>query len=639
MNAHNHVTLPRLLARRETTTLLNACAQPDRAYAIVLPDEKIFANTANWSNAHAARAYELIANGKVIGTLLAQGNASDSEHTLHQSLNLLIAQALEKREVANEALERYREINLMYRVSETIGASLDAQAIPQLVLDESKRVINARVGLVVINEGEAISKKACYGSEDHVAALLGAGHELIRTARAAIVSEQLESPVYCAILWAPFQVQDHLLGGVLLGRMPGDDMFTASDEKLLTALARQAAIALENTHLHQVELERERMRRELQLAYDVQASLIPRTVPKLEGWDFAAYWQPAREVSGDFYDFFAVPQGQAIAIADVSDKGMHAALFMALTRSTLRASMLAANSPADAIMQTNRLLCADSTGGMFVTLFYAQIEPARNAIAYVNAGHNPPIIYRAREHRLDTLSRTGVMLGFDESMPFDQNTVTLDQGDVIVLYTDGVTESMNAQHDQFTEERLENVILAHHGLSPKEMLNAIRREVSAFVADAPQFDDITMVIAKRLPDPHRLVIANAAVDDVPRLRDWVESECIAANASDDMAFAIKLSVEEACTNIVTHGYHSQPGAIQVQFAANAERIVLTITDHAPPFEPTKIPRPDLDADWHDRKIGGLGWFLISELMDTVRYSPDATNGNTLELIKHYIAKK
>ena len=625
--------LSRLLSRHEIADLLNAFALP---CALALADGKLFARTATWTHdaidlneRDAYRVYPLIVRGTTLGLLAVAGAATEAERALQCTLDLLIAQSLEKREVANEALERYREINLMYRVSETIGLSQDANAIPRMALDESQRVIRASAGMVLVGE----NVQASFGAESDLRALRVAASEVVGTPRASIISETHASE-FDAILWTPFKTQERVLGGIVLGRGAGELMFTASDEKLLMALAGQAAIALENVSLHQAELEKVRLKRELQLAYDVQASLIPRETPSVPGWEFAAHWQPAREVSGDFYDFFSVPTGQGIVIADVSDKGMHAALFMALTRSTVRASALAADSPADGLTGANRLLCADSTGGMFVTLFYAQLDPAKNEITYVNAGHNPPLVLRDATQELVELNRTGVMLGFDDSMEFGQRQVTLETGDMILFYTDGVTEANNAEGEQFGEERLRALLIEYANAAPSELLDALKHALAEFIGTAAQFDDITIVIAKRVPiTQQHITIQDATVASVPRLHEFVEAACAAVNADEDLTFAFKLAVEEACANIVQHGYYEQPGFIELDFDVDAERITVTIVDHAPAFDPTQIPRPNLQASWEARQIGGLGWHLIQELMDEVVYEPGTARGNVLTITK------
>jgi sigma-B regulation protein RsbU (phosphoserine phosphatase) len=538
MRTNDHITLPRLLERREMTALLQALTEslPSVRLALVRADGGIFVKTDNWAqDALAAmqataigrgwmnvtsnqviqtngyRCYPLIVGSNSIGALVAEGKSSNPdyplERALHRTLQWLVAQSLGKREMANEALERYREINLMYRVSETIGASLDAEAIPRMVLEESNRVIRADTGLVLLTtDGDeaAWETKSSFGTDARIAGLSGMISMFSDTPalseRPAILTDLPPAALaYSSVLWAPFRGQDHTLGGILLGRLRGQEVFTASDEKLLMALARQAAVAIENSRLHEQVLERERLKRELQLAREVQSSLIPRDIPGVPGWDFAAYWQPAREVSGDFYDFIARDKGQlGLAIGDVSDKGMHAALFMALTRSTLRASTLAARSPAEGLTQTNRLLCGDSTGGMFVTLFYAQLNPAKNDLLYVNAGHNPPLHYRAAKKELVELERTGIMLGFDDAHKFDQRSVQFQPGDFVFFYTDGVTESVNAENEQFGEDRLRRILRDHPGESPQEILRALQQSLNAFTGDIAPFDDITIVIAKRL---------------------------------------------------------------------------------------------------------------------------------------------
>ncbi|HEX7586915.1 MAG TPA: SpoIIE family protein phosphatase [Anaerolineae bacterium] len=534
MKTGETLLLHRLLERREMTSLLQALVGPDIRLALIRTDGEIFAITDNWSpearlglkdlstlldasagslvvHSNGCRGYPLIAGTTLVGALAGHGASPRGdfplERALHQTLQTLIAQAQGKREMANEALERYREINLMYRVSETIGVSLDPDAIPQMVLEESNHVIHANTGLVLLTprSGEANWQiKASFGAVNQIEALIQvAQEESMRGSlndRPAILTDlPSTSPAYGAVLWAPLKTQEQTLGGVMLGRPPGEEIFTASDEKLLTSLARQAAVAIENSQLHQAALERERLKRELQLAHDVQASLIPRQVPQITGWDFAAFWQPAREVGGDFFDFIPRDDGElGFVIADVSDKGMHAALFMALTRSTLRASTLAAPSPVKGLNRANRLLCADSTGGMFVTLFYGQLDPSASNLLYVNAGHNPPLHYHAAKKEFTELTRTGIMVGFDEAYKYKQRSVHLQRGDFILFYTDGVTESVNMQDEQFGEERLQRVLLDHCADSPAEIIQALKQSLTEFTGEAPQFDDVTIAVVKRL---------------------------------------------------------------------------------------------------------------------------------------------
>jgi sigma-B regulation protein RsbU (phosphoserine phosphatase) len=321
--------------------------------------------------------------------------------------------------------------------------------------------------------------------------------------RASIVALGLRS-----ILCVPLRHKGTNLGVIYVDNRLRAGIFTQDDLELLGAIASSAVIAIENARLYEVAVEKGRMERELQVAREVQSSLIPRGVPKIQGWELAARWVPAREVSGDFYDFIPVELagseshrsrgGLGIVIADVSDKGMPAALFMALTRSIVRASVAQGFSPAEGITKANKLVCADAADGMFVTLFYAQLDSLTNDLVYVNAGHDPPLLYRAKDERLISLGRTGMALGIDEDTRFEQRIVQFEPGDFVFLYTDGVTDAANAQWQAFERVRVEGVIQDSRALTMVELILRIESALSEFVGDSPAFDDITMLAMKRL---------------------------------------------------------------------------------------------------------------------------------------------
>lgn len=305
---------------------------------------------------------------------------------------------------------------------------------------------------------------------------------------------------YARVLHVPVKRGAQVIGVMSVNRSKSAPAYTDDDVRLLSLFANQAAIAIENARLYQVAVEKARMERELDMARTLQISLIPRELLKIAGWDLAAHWQPAREVSGDFYDVFPLARATryGLMIADVSDKGMPAALFMTSTRAILRASMTAARAPAHGIAHANRLICADTANGMFVTLFYAQCDPKTGEMVYVNAGHNPPLLYRKRKDQLSELARTGMALGVEEKSVFNQRTLKLNHGDFVLLYTDGVTEAINAEEQEFGVERLQQIILEKRHAPAAEMLAALEKAVSAFVGETLQSDDIAIVIVKRL---------------------------------------------------------------------------------------------------------------------------------------------
>ena len=186
-----------------------------------------------------------------------------------------------------------------------------------------------------------------------------------------------------------------------------------------------------------------------------------------------------------------------LVIADVTDKGMGAALFMALTRSMVRASLEMADSPAEAITKANRLVCANSSSAMPVTLFYGLIGPEDGEIVYVNAGHNPPLIYRSASKSFEELSRTGILLGVDESLVLEQGTAELEPNDFLVMYTDGVPDALNSAEESFGEDRMRESILAAVSGSAQDMSMSLLQALQKFIGDAQPFDDITLLVAKR----------------------------------------------------------------------------------------------------------------------------------------------
>jgi serine phosphatase RsbU (regulator of sigma subunit) len=251
--------------------------------------------------------------------------------------------------------------------------------------------------------------------------------------------------------------------------------------------------------LERTTAERERYQRELEIAHDIQQSFLPRAFPAVAGFDIAAHNVPARHVGGDFYDFIPLSNGRwGLLVADVSDKGVPAALFMALSRSLVRAYSLEYESVPAALAAFNAFVAADNPSSMFVTLFYATLEPEARRLAYINAGHNPPILVRGRERQVVLLRAHGIALGIWPEVELEEHPLQLEPEDVVVLYTDGVTEAFNAGHEMFGEERLIEVVRGCPATSAQELLVAIEAEVATFTDGAAQSDDITLLVLRCL---------------------------------------------------------------------------------------------------------------------------------------------
>ncbi|WP_292367673.1 PP2C family protein-serine/threonine phosphatase [Methanoregula sp. UBA64] len=242
---------------------------------------------------------------------------------------------------------------------------------------------------------------------------------------------------------------------------------------------------------------------ELAIAAEIQQSFLPKNIPKVEGFDVAGKSVMAKEVGGDFFDvipFEVVHLGNkrmGILIADVSGKGVPAALFMALSRIIVRVNATwHRDEPAQAIYDANNLIAADATAGMFVTLFYGILDHEKKIISYVNAGHNPPMVYHAADRTISELEATGLAMGAIENTPYQAIACPLSKDDVIVLYTDGITEANNEQGEMYGEERLTGLIRSSAGLPATAILDAILADVNRFCGSAPQYDDITLMVIR-----------------------------------------------------------------------------------------------------------------------------------------------
>jgi sigma-B regulation protein RsbU (phosphoserine phosphatase) len=404
---------------------------------------------------------------------------------------------------------------LLYRLSQTFNSSLDLQEVLNRVMDEVIAVMHAERGFVMLRDSDgSLSFRVARGMDCEtindpqfqvsrgVVARVAHEGEPVLTSDAQrddrfSMRESVQALGLRSILCVPLVVRDRISGVVYVDNRMQAGIFEQPDLELLTSIASSAAIAIENARLYLVAVEKGRIERELQMAHEVQAGLLPRKTPRVPGWEFAVLWQPARQVAGDYYDFLPGPTGRlGLVIADVSDKGMPAALFMALTRSIVRASLDGASSPAAGIAQANRLICADSTGGMFVTLFYALLDPVTRELTYVNGGHHPPLLCRIGQGELTQLARTGMALGVIDDTAFAQETIHLELGDFLVLYTDGVTDATDIHGQSFGTQRLQRVILEHRERPAGGVVTALKEAIDDFVGASAPYDDIAILVVR-----------------------------------------------------------------------------------------------------------------------------------------------
>jgi len=305
-------------------------------------------------------------------------------------------------------------------------------------------------------------------------------------------------------LLLPLAVRDKLLGFISLGPKKSEEPYTGSDVRLLKSVAAQTGLALENANLMREiadeVAQRERLNREVEIAREVQERLFPQTLPPIQGLDYAGYCRPALGVGGDYYDFLALPQGHlGVAIGDVSGKGIAAALMMASLQASLRGEATRApENLAAAIANINRLVYEASSENRYATFFYGQYDPANHKFDYVNAGHNPPMLFHCATGKwsVTRLDVGGTVVGLLESYPYKQGSVSLAAGDILVAFTDGISEAMNSADEEWGEDHLMNTIENCDSLGAQEIMNRVFTAADAFVAGAKQHDDMTFVVMR-----------------------------------------------------------------------------------------------------------------------------------------------
>lgn len=406
---------------------------------------------------------------------------------------------------------------LLYRVSQAFNSSLDLATVLNTVMDEAIAVTRAERGFLMLREGDRLIFRTARGidrqtiDEPQFQVSRGVIQRVAEEGRPLLTSDaQRDAQLHSrssviglglrAILCVPLRVKDATIGVVYLDNRIQAGIFTAEDLDLFNSIAASAAIAIENARLHLIELEQARIEREMQLARSMQQSLLPHSMPHAPGWEVGALWWPARTVAGDFYDFQGDTRRLGVTIGDVCDKGMPAALFMALSRTILRSTLGSSPSLAAAVGRANRLICADATDGMFVTMCHAQIDTLSGQVTYVNAGHLQPIFYHCSADRFEPLYSHNLALGLESEAVFSDQTLHLAEGDILLLVTDGATDITNAAGEAFGADRLREVIFSSRRLPATGMVATLETALHGFVGAAPQFvDDITLVLVKRVP--------------------------------------------------------------------------------------------------------------------------------------------
>jgi serine phosphatase RsbU (regulator of sigma subunit)/anti-sigma regulatory factor (Ser/Thr protein kinase) len=447
-------------------------------------------------------------------------------------------------------------------------------------------------------------------------------------------------------LAVPLVSQGELIGVLNLGPRLSEQDYSSDDRRLLDKLAAQAAPALRVAQLVREQkaeaATRQRFEQELEVARLIQQNFLPRKLPDLPGWQIAAYYRPAREVGGDFYDVIPLPDGRvAFVVGDVTDKGVPAALVMSATRSVLRASAQRLIEPGLVLERVNEHLCPDMPEKMFVTCLYGVLDPGSGHLRFANAGHDLPYVKTAEG--VVELRARGMPLGLMPGMSYEEKEATLAPGDSVLLHSDGVVEAHDPERDMFGFPRLKAVMAETPG--GQELIDRVLSDLELFTgSDADQEDDITMVTLQRSGGQAHLsgssngsVLAAFDLPSAPgnerEAMERVERAVADLGLGPARLERLKTAVAEATMNAMEHGNEYRPDrAVSIRVIRSTDRLSVRVTDSGSAGELAERETPDLEAKLEGRqKARGWGLFLIEEMVDEARVTAEE-GGRTVELV-------
>ena len=373
----------------------------------------------------------------------------------------------------------------------------------------------------------------------------------------------------------------------------------------------------------------DRMEQELSVGHDIQMSMLPLEFPAFAERDefkLHAALVPAREVGGDFYDFFFVDEDHiCLVVGDVSGKGVPAALFMAVSKTMIKSQSVDDPSPASIITRVNDELSADNPASMFVTLFLAIVDTRTGSFRYTNAGHNPPYVLREDGELVCLDQRHGPIIGAVEGVAFREDSETLAQNDTLLIYTDGVTEAMSPDEQLYSEARLEKLIEGNRD-DPEKLTKQILGDVEHYAAGADQADDITILAYRSesaaIAQEVQNLSLNVAIDLAEIER--VNREFLTFSEAHDVPAAAAQKVcivfDDLLNNVISYGFDDdEEHQIEVNVSCFSDHLLIVVSDDGVPFNPFDRVGPDITLSIEERDIGGLGVLLVTELMDEYHY--------------------
>ena len=396
--------------------------------------------------------------------------------------------------------------------------------------------------------------------------------------------------------------------------------------------------------LHQTQMEQERIGSELRVARDIQMQMLPKTYPpypERDDIDIFGSLMSAREVGGDVFDFFIRDEKLFFCIGDVSGKGVPSAMVMSVVHSLFRMASVHENHPARIMQTINKVSCEGNDSNMFVTMFIGILDLPTGHLRYCNAGHDVPVVLSEKlnvSNQID--AKANLPVGLFDDFTYEMQETTLDSGSTLFLYTDGLTEAKNSLHKQFGLKRVMAVLNSNNGLTPRELLEKMTSEVHAFVEDAEQSDDLTMLAIRYSPVDHHLILNEELtiqnqVQQVKNVNAFMKEIMGRLDIEKSLAKKLQLAVEEAIVNVINYAYPvGETGDIGLNVSSDGNILKIVISDSGVIFDPTMKQDTDITLSVENRPIGGLGILLVREMMDSINYER-LNDMNILTLKKNF----
>ncbi len=420
--------------------------------------------------------------------------------------------------MADDSARILKQNQILSALSEASMALISNRPLNQLlefILELAFKVIRAERGVLMLttNQGSGLSVEAVRTADgrnttEEITFSRTIADKVVKEKVSILTKNALADPRFdrgqsiislgirsamCVPLWH----DDNVTGLIYVDSLSRENSFTQDDLTLLSSLANVAAVKLENAKLVEEMIEKKRMERELELASEIQKNSLPSQAPRLSGWDLVGTNTPCYTIGGDYFDFIARPNGVALVLGDVAGKGASAALMMMVLRATVHFACQRESDVLTILSQTNGVMFDNSPAQFYVTFFFGDLDTRSGRMRYVNAGHIPPILYRAKSRSIERLGAGGTVLGLFPEAPFDAGDVEFEPGDTLVVFTDGLSEAWGQNEEEFGEDRMGALIREHAALSAKDLESSIQNEIDVFTAGGRPTDDRTLIVVKR----------------------------------------------------------------------------------------------------------------------------------------------